>query len=148
VDLLPIGEAARRLDLSPSALRYYDARGLVPAHRGRGGQRLYGPDELRRLAFIKIAQRLALPLDVAATILDAPGPRWRETVHDQIAELEQLIEQARGAQVLLTHAVNCPAEHPTRDCPNMTQALDELVAGASVERLRERYAGDGPSADG
>jgi DNA-binding transcriptional MerR regulator len=61
MDLIPIGEAATRLGLSTSALRYYDERGLVCPHVRRGGRRMYGSEELRRLAFIKLAHQLGLP---------------------------------------------------------------------------------------
>jgi DNA-binding transcriptional MerR regulator len=140
MDLISIGEAAARLGLKTSALRYYDERGLVPVHTRQAGQRLYGRDELRRLAFIKIAHRLGIPLGTAAAVLDAPDEQWRDTVRDQIAALDDLIEQAQGAQTFLTHALNCEHAHPARDCPNMTAALDEVVDGAtSMEQLRERY---------
>ena len=140
MNLIPIGEAAARLGLNTSALRYYDERGLVPVQTRQAGQRLYGRDELRRLAFIKIAHRLGIPLETAAAILDAPDQQWRETVRHQIAALDELIKQAQGAQTFLTHAMNCQHAHPARDCPNMTAALDELVDGAtSMEQLRERY---------
>jgi DNA-binding transcriptional MerR regulator len=140
MNLIPIGEAAARLGLKTSALRYYDERGLVPVQNRQAGQRLYGRDELRRLAFIKIAHRLGIPLETTAAIMDAPGQRWRETVRDQIAALDDLIKQAQAAQTFLTHALNCPHTHPIRDCPTMTGALDELVDGAtSMEQLRERY---------
>jgi DNA-binding transcriptional MerR regulator len=78
MDLIPIGQAAARLGLSASALRYYDERGLVCPPARRAGQRMYGSEELRRLAFVKIAHRLGLPLDTAAAVLDAPGPQWRQ----------------------------------------------------------------------
>jgi DNA-binding transcriptional MerR regulator len=140
MNLIPIGEAAARLGLRTSALRYYDERGLVPVQNRQAGQRLYGRDELRRLAFIKIAHRLGISLETAAAIMDAPGQQWRETVRDQIATLDELIKQAQGAQSFLAHALNCPHPHPTRECPTMTGALDELVDGAaSIEQLRERY---------
>ena len=61
MDVIPIGEAAARLGLTASALRYYDERGLVCPQVRRGGRRMYGPEELRRLAFIKLAHRLGLP---------------------------------------------------------------------------------------
>ena len=138
--LITIGEAATRLGLSTSALRYYDERGLVPVRTRQSGQRLYGRDELRRLAFIKIAHRLGIPLDTAGAILDAPDQQWRETVRDQIAALEDLIKQAKGAQTFLTHALNCRHAHPARDCPNMTTALDDVLDGAtSIEQLGELY---------
>lgn len=83
---------------------------------------MYGPDQLRRLAFIKIAQRLGLPLDTAAAVLDAPGPQWRHTVRQQIAELDHVIAQARGAQTFLTHALSFPTNHPARECTTMIAA--------------------------
>lgn len=140
MDLIPIGEAAARLGLNTSALRYYDERGLVPVRNRQAGQRLYGHEEMRRLAFIKIAHRLGIPLETAGAVLDAPDQRWRETVRDQIAALDDLIKQAQAAQTFLSHAVNCRHTHPTRDCPVMTAALDEIVDGAtSMEQLQERY---------
>jgi DNA-binding transcriptional MerR regulator len=135
MELIPIGQAADRLGLNPSALRYYDERGLVSPPTRRAGRRMYGPDELRRLAFIKIAQRVGLPLDTAAAVLDAPGPQWRELVRQQITELDQVIAQAQGAQQFLTHALNCPTNHPARECATMIATLDRLVDGTSVDQL-------------
>jgi DNA-binding transcriptional MerR regulator len=132
--LIPIGQAAAQLGLSTSALRYYDDRGLVSPVRQRG-QRRYGPDELRRLAFIKIAQQLGIPLQTAAAVLDTPGRTWRPVVAEQIAELNRIIAQARLAQDFLTHALHCPADHPARQCPTMTAALDALVNGSTIDEL-------------
>jgi DNA-binding transcriptional MerR regulator len=132
--LIPIGQAAARLGLSTSALRYYDDRGLVSPVRRRG-QRMYGPDELRRLALIKIAQHLGVPLQTAAAVLDTPGRAWRPVVAEQIAELDRVIEKARLAQDFLTHALHCPADHPARECPNMIAALDSLVSGTTIDQL-------------
>jgi DNA-binding transcriptional MerR regulator len=139
MDLIPIGQAAARLGLSASALRYYDDRGLVCPPARRAEQRMYGSEELRRLAFVKIAHRLGLPLDTAAAVLDAPGPQWRQTVREQIAELDEVIAQARGAQMFLTHALNCPTEHPARECATMIAALDRLVEGTTVDELAAEH---------
>jgi DNA-binding transcriptional MerR regulator len=132
--LIPIGQAAAQLGLSTSALRYYDDRGLVSPVRQRG-QRMYGVDELRRLAFIKIAQHLGVPLQTAAAVLDTPGQTWRPIVAEQIAELNRIIAQAQLAQDFLTHALHCPADHPARHCPTMTAALDSLVNGTTIDQL-------------
>lgn len=139
MDLIPIGQAADRLGLNPSALRYYDERGLVSPPARQAGRRMYGPEELRRLAFLKIAHHVGLPLDTAAAILDAPGPQWRQTVREQIEELDQLIAQAQGAQKFLTHALECPANHPARDCAAMIATLDRLVEGATVDQLAAEH---------
>jgi len=146
MDLIPIGEAAAQLGLSASALRYYDERGVVCPKARQGGRRMYGPEELRRLAFIKVAQRLGLPLRTAAAVLDAPGPSWRQTVRRQIDELDAVIAQARGAQSFFTHALNCPTEHPARECATMMAALDSLVAGTPVEALAAQYSSHSPQA--
>jgi hypothetical protein len=58
---MAIGEAAGRLGLRPSALRYYDEQGLVAPRARQAGRRMYGPAELRQLAFLKIAHRLGIP---------------------------------------------------------------------------------------
>ena len=137
--LISIGEAAAQLGLSTSALRYYDERGLVCPTARRAGTRMYGSDELRRLAFIKLAHRLGLPLQTAAAILDAPEPRWRGTVRQQIAQLDDVIAQARMAQLFLTHALNCPTDHPARDCATMTGVLDRLVEGTTVDEIAAEH---------
>src|SRR5690349_3349216 len=119
MELISIGEAARRVGMKTSALRYYDERGLVrPAVRSRG-RRMYGEEELRRLAFIQLVQRLGLDLDTAAAVMDEPGERWREAVREQSEKLEELITRARLALRFLDHALGCPTEHPTRECPRM-----------------------------
>ncbi|WKG05806.1 MerR family transcriptional regulator [Mycolicibacterium sp. HK-90] len=143
MDVISIGEAAARLNMSPSALRYYDERGLVSPRLRRAGKRMYGPEELRRLALLKIVHRLGLPLDTAAAVLDAPSEQWRETVRDQIAELDRVIAQAQGAQQFLSHALHCPTDHPARDCATMIGVLDRLVDGMSVEELATEQAGNG-----
>jgi DNA-binding transcriptional MerR regulator len=139
MELIPIGEAAARLGLTPSALRYYDERGLVRPRERRAGQRMYGSEELRRLAFIKIFHQLGVPLDTAAAVLDAPSPQWRDVVREQISELDQVIAQAQGAQLFLTHALHCPTDHPARECPTMTGALDRLVKGMTVDQLAAEH---------
>ena len=139
MDMLPIGQAAARLGLSTSALRYYDERGLVCPPVRQAGRRMYGSEELRRLAFVKIAHRLGLPLETAAAVLDAPGPQWRQTVRQQIAELDNVIAHAQAAQNFLTHALNCPTEHPARQCATMVGALDRLVDGATVDELAAEH---------
>jgi MerR family redox-sensitive transcriptional activator SoxR len=61
-DLLTIGELARRTGLSVSAIRYYEARGLVAAIRTGGNQRRFLRGDIRRLSFVLIAQNLGLSL--------------------------------------------------------------------------------------
>ena len=62
LQLLSIGELAQRTGLSVSAIRYYEARGLLTAVRSAGNQRRFPRADLRRLSFALIAQQLGLSL--------------------------------------------------------------------------------------
>ncbi|MDP8993908.1 MAG: redox-sensitive transcriptional activator SoxR [Pseudomonadota bacterium] len=61
-DLLPIGQLAARTGLSISAIRFYEAKGLVSALRNKGGQRRFLRADIRRLSFILIAQQLGFTI--------------------------------------------------------------------------------------
>lgn len=74
--LLTIGELARRTGLSVSAIRFYEARGLVGAIRTGGNQRRFMRSDIRRLSFALIAQRLGLTLaEIEAELARLPHGR-------------------------------------------------------------------------
>ncbi len=103
-ELLTIGEVARRSGVEPSALRFYEAEGLVSSERTSGNQRRYHRDVLRRIAFIRIAQRVGLSLDeIRRALAELPegrtptvadwarlSKRWRARLDEQLHLLEQL----------------------------------------------------------
>ena len=103
IPLLTIGELARRTGLSVSAIRFYEARGLVTAVRSAGNQRRFARADLRRLSFALIAQQLGLSLgeiaDELATLPQKQAPtrqdwqrmsaRIRGTLQKRIAMLER-----------------------------------------------------------
>ncbi|SRR6266498_248642 len=138
MELVSIGEAARRLGVNTSALRYYETRGLVRPAR-QGGRRRYDPEQLRRLAFIRTMQRLGVSLDAASAVLDQPGQRWREALREQVAALEELIARAHEAREFLQHALRCPAEHPVRECRYLIESLDRRLAGISIAQLAAEH---------
>jgi len=58
-----IGELAKQSGLAPTALRYYEKAGMLPApHRTQSGYRAYDANVLPRLAFIRAAQAVGLSL--------------------------------------------------------------------------------------
>ncbi len=101
---LTIGEVADRSGVTTPTLRYYESIGLIGSQRTAGNHRTFDRDVLRRLAFIRVAQRVGLSLDeirdALATLPAArtPTPRdwdrlsrsWRARLDDQIALLERL----------------------------------------------------------
>ena len=108
--LLTIGELARRTGLSVSAIRFYEARGLVSPVRTGGNQRRFMRSDIRRLSFALIAQRLGLtlaeieaelatlPLDQAPSAADweAISRRVRSRLDERIAMLERTRELLDG----------------------------------------------------
>ena len=105
-----IGELSTRSGAAPSALRFYESLGLIRAERTAGGQRAFPRSMLRRVAFIRVAQRLGLSLeDVGEALSVLPADRaptkaewaklsrsWRTRLDDRIHALEQLRDDLTG----------------------------------------------------
>ncbi|UWR23095.1 redox-sensitive transcriptional activator SoxR [Sulfitobacter sp. S190] len=73
---LSIGALARRTGLAVSAIRYYEAQGLIRPWRNPGGQRRFERSDLRRLSFVMIAQQFGFTLPQIRAQLDMlPGGR-------------------------------------------------------------------------
>ena len=125
---MPIGEAARRLGVAASTLRYYDDQGLVAPAARHGGRRWYGTSELRRLALIRMGQALGFSLDDARRLLRGGGEEFRAMVDRRIAELTEQIERAEEVRSMLRHARSCPSLDPVRECPHLHRALDASIA--------------------
>jgi MerR family transcriptional regulator, redox-sensitive transcriptional activator SoxR len=99
-----VGQIGARAGLAPSAVRWYEAQGLITSTRTPGGARRYPRSVLRRLAFVRAAQNVGLSLAEIRAALDSlpegrtPTARdwtqlsagWRSRLDDQIAALTQL----------------------------------------------------------
>lgn len=59
---LTVGQLASRSGVSVSALHFYERQGLISSRRTTGNQRRYPRDALRRVALVRIAQRLIEPV--------------------------------------------------------------------------------------
>ncbi|PGH47930.1 MerR family transcriptional regulator [Streptomyces sp. Ru87] len=144
MELVGIGEAARITGVNASALRYYEERGLVRPAERRSGRRMYGREQLRRLVFLQLMQRVGMSLDAAGAVLDDPGEQWRAAVREQLDALDELVARARAAQHFLGHALRCPADHPAQECPYMTETLDRRIDGTSFEDLAAEHGHTAP----
>jgi MerR family redox-sensitive transcriptional activator SoxR len=101
---LTIGMLSERSGVRTSALRFYEAEGLIHATRSAAGQRRYTRETLRRVSFIRVAQQVGLTLDeirdALASLPDKRTPNqrdwhrlstsWRPRIDAQIAMLERL----------------------------------------------------------
>ncbi len=109
-DHLTIGELSSRSGVAASALRFYEETGLLEAERTTGNQRRYPRHMLRRVAFIRAAQRVGLSLDeISAALATLPDRRtptkadwarvsrhWTARIDQQIADLERLKTKLTG----------------------------------------------------
>jgi MerR family transcriptional regulator, redox-sensitive transcriptional activator SoxR len=107
---LSIGAVSERTGVATSALRFYEAEGLIHSTRTPGGQRRYARDALRRVSFIRVAQQVGLTLDEIRDALHSLPERrtptekdwqklsrsWRPRLDAQIAMLERLRDRLDG----------------------------------------------------
>ena len=107
---LSAGQLAARSGVAVSTVHFYEAKGLIKGWRSNGNQRRYARDVLRRVAVIKVAQRLGLPLSEIKRAIDSlPGGRtptakdwkrlsgaWRKELNRRIALMQRLRDQLDG----------------------------------------------------
>lgn len=107
---LSVGEVARRSGVAVSTLHFYESRGLIASARTAGNQRRYPRAVLRRVAVIKVAQRMGVPLAEIVQALsalpagDQPSQvdwaalsaQWRQQLDQRIQGLTQLRDQLDG----------------------------------------------------
>lgn len=102
--LVSIGELARRTGASVSAIRYYEARGLVTALRSSGNQRRFARGDIRRLSFALIAQRLGLSLaEIEAELAELP--QGRAPSHADWAAISARISGRLAEQIAMLEAM-------------------------------------------
>jgi MerR family redox-sensitive transcriptional activator SoxR len=112
--LLTIGEVARRTGLATSALRFYERQGLITAARTSSGQRRYRRDVLRRVAFVRVAQRVGLSLEeIGEALASLPSDRapnreeWERLSRRWRDRLDERIELLHGLRDGLTSCIGC-----------------------------------------
>lgn len=113
-DELTIGELAARSGVAPSALRFYEAQGLISASRTSGNQRRYERAVLRRVALVQAGRAAGVPLEHIRVALEKlPAHRtptrcdwerlsrgWRDDLDRRIATLQALRDR-------LTTCIGC-----------------------------------------
>jgi MerR family redox-sensitive transcriptional activator SoxR len=141
-DELTIGEVAARSGIAASALRFYEAQGLITASRTSGNQRRYTRAVLRRIALIQAGRAAGIPLERIRAALDAlPASRtptrrdwerlsvrWRDDLDRQLATLHAIRDR-------LTTCIGCGCL--SIDACGLLNPDDEAgVLGAGAHYLR------------
>ena len=122
---MSISQLARSAGVGVETVRYYQRRGLLadprPQKTGASGIRHYGPDEVRRLHFVRSAQAAGFTLEEIAELLHLDStddrPRARAMARNRIEALDaKIAELERARQSLARLARDCAAGG-TGPCP-------------------------------
>ncbi|WP_304599245.1 redox-sensitive transcriptional activator SoxR [Isoptericola sp. BMS4] len=146
-DELTVGEVAARSGVAVSALHFYEREGLLTSRRTSGNQRRYRRDVLRRVAFIRVSQRVGIPLaairEALASLPDDRTPTARDWYALSAAwreDLDARIEQMQRLRDHLTDCIGCGCLS-LRRC-RLTNPDDAL--GAEGPGPRRLLVDDGP----
>ncbi|MFD8718284.1 redox-sensitive transcriptional activator SoxR [Streptomyces sp. NPDC059629] len=111
---LSVGQLAARSGAAVSALHFYESKGLISSRRTTGNQRRYTRDTLRRVAFVRAAQRVGIPLaTIREALMELPEERtptredWARLSEAWRAELDERIRQLNRLRDHLTDCIGC-----------------------------------------
>lgn len=135
-----IGELAARAGVSRDAIRYYESAGVLPrAARSDGGYRVYRPEDVERISFVKQAQALGLNLDEIAEIVDIVDDGREPCAHVRrrlSARLEETRDSIRSLQQLERRLVETLSRR------------DPTPPGCRCAIIESAEAGEAPAAHG
>jgi len=129
---LSTGELARAAGVGLETIRYYERRGLLrePA-RSAAGHRLYTPDDLRRVRFVRRAQALGFTLEEINELLalrvvqGEPCDGVSSAADRVIGRIDQKVEELKAMRAALMRLRSaCDIAEPTGHCP-ILDALEE-----------------------
>jgi MerR family transcriptional regulator, redox-sensitive transcriptional activator SoxR len=120
---LTVGQVAQRMNIAPSAVRWYDDHGLLPSERTAGNQRRFFADVLCRVAMIKASQRVGLSIEEIREALSFLPPRQAPTRDDWKRLATHLRDAAsrRISELLAVLDELTPADQAN---PNETRVTD------------------------
>ena len=118
-------EVAAQAQVNTQTLRYYERRGLLPEpERTRSGYRVYTPDAVRVVRFVKRAQQLGFTLDDIEDLLQLaeggpePCQEARTMARQRISELQLRINELAAMRDALARLIDtCDQPRAERDCP-------------------------------
>lgn len=107
---LTVGQLAQRSGVAVTALHFYESKGLIKSNRNQGNQRRYPREVLRRVALIKVAQRLGIGLaEIGEALQSLPDNRaptaadwqhlsaqWSQDLNERIDQLTRLRDKLNG----------------------------------------------------
>ena len=139
---LDIAEVAQRCRLPASALRFYEAKGLIKSIGRRGLRRVYAAGIVERLAVRALGRAAGFSLEEIAAMF-APDGRLRidrQKLAAKAKELDETIKQLTAMRDGLKHAVNCKAPSHM-ECPKFRRIVQAAPPSCGARRSRRKKEG-------
>ncbi|MEM6160446.1 helix-turn-helix domain-containing protein [Erwinia sp. P6884] len=129
---LDIAQVAQLAKIAPSALRFYEKKGLIQPTGRNGLRRQYGPEVLNQLALIALGQTAGFTLDDIAEMFDARGRVTLdpERLLSRAQEIDETIRQLKKVSQGLKHVAGCTAPSHMQ-CPQFLKILGRAKVTAS-----------------
>jgi len=132
MESLTTGKLARRAGVNIETVRYYERQGLIPKPpRRESGYRLYPPDMVKRIQFIKHAQELGFSLKEISELLslkldpETPCHEVRKRAEAKITDIEEKIKTLQKMKKALSRLTKaCSGRGPVSECP-ILEALEK-----------------------
>lgn len=144
---LTVGEVSARSGVSVSALHFYEREGLIHSERSAGNQRRYSRDTLRRVAFVRVSQRVGISLaEIRNALNSLPegrtprrrdwarlSARWKDDLDARIADLQHLRNDLNdcigcGCLSLTTCALQNPGDRLSQSGPGPRRWIEREPA--------------------
>ncbi|MBT9607865.1 MerR family transcriptional regulator [Microbacterium sp.] len=129
-----IGDAAARFGLDTHVLRHWEDAGLLRPARDTAGRRLFGEDDLVRIAVVLRNKAAGMSLDQIRVLLDEDAPDRHRVLEEHVAELDRRAADIAQARAMTEHALRCRA-HDITECPRFRSHVADVVAGGAPWRL-------------
>jgi MerR family redox-sensitive transcriptional activator SoxR len=132
---MKIGQLARSAGLNPSAIRYYEKRGLLAPPQRLGGQRRYPSDAVSRVFLIRFATEMGFTLSEVKLFLNGlrdntpVGPRWKKLATRKLIEVNQNIARSLQLKSLLEGLLHC-------HCPSLQFCVNCLRLSPKLRRFQ------------
>jgi MerR family redox-sensitive transcriptional activator SoxR len=132
---MTIGQLAALSKLKPSAIRFYEKTGLLPAPARRNGRRVYSSESADRLFLVCFAKDTGFSLPEIKLLLHGfppsttAGDRWRKLATAKIQQLEAGIAKARAMEQMLRSIMKCR-------CTTMDQCARGLATCLKKPQVR------------
>ena len=137
MQMVGIGEIARRAGVATSTIRFYERIGLLPPCQRVSGKRRYDAAILQKIRVIQLAQAAGFTIAEIQTLVHEfpvntpPSIRWQTLAEKKLPELDEMLARIQSMKAILENTLNCACA-TLEDCAEQTHQSTDAIANASA----------------